>query len=840
MRTFYTLLFAFPLLLSCEKNTENHTIAISWELIKNNYQGESKNLSKFVVENKSSRELNDNWEFYFNYPRSIDTSTVSGKLSIVHINGDFYKMFPCSDWDPLPAGSSMDVEFVSTAWNINKTDAPAGAYFVFDSKSDSILPCNIQVIDFIRDKQTKRSANDKVKVETAQMRYLSNKHIGALESACPIIPTPSLYEMQEGVCSINNNVEFICDNSQMTNELNYLKGELNKLLTDSDKSNGPCKITLKQEANLKTSYVLDIKPEMILILGRNAECVFNGVQSLLAMIPTESYNKKQSSIELKCVHIFDTPAFPYRGLMVDVGRNFQSKDEILKIIDVMARYKLNKFHFHFCDDEGWRLEVKDLPELTEYGSVRKHEGYDKTNLPPSFGSGAFSSASGTGYYSASDFVEILKYAKARHIEIIPEIDVPGHSRAAIKSMEYRYHKYMSEGNSAEAFKYLLTDLDDNSEYSSVQGWTDNVMCVANEATYRFFSKVLETIQKYYAEAGIELKNIHVGGDEVPHGAWLGSPKVKNFAKQNKLKLETDALFHYFMLRLCDTLSTKGITMSGWEEIGVANDKKLGKIAADAIIGRDVVPYVWNTVGGWGSEDLAYKLANAGIDVVMSSVSNIYLDLAYAKDPNEPGYYWGGFNDTKKAWEFTPYDVSQCVKSTPLGKEINWCEGEVSSDDCRPLHRLTERGRKHIIGMQGQLWAENLKSAELLEYCTLPKMLGLAERAWCGHPQWAGNEDAKQRAWSDFAKRVGKHALPRLDKINGGYLYRIPPVGALVDAAKKVHLNVLYPSLTIRYTTDSTEPNASSKLYVEPIDFVTGLKATAFDSRGRSGRTIELH
>ncbi|MFV0346619.1 MAG: family 20 glycosylhydrolase [Bacteroidales bacterium] len=837
MRIFYTFLLAFPLLVSCGKSGADRNITLSWELISNSYQGKSENLSRFIIENKDNSKLEDDWEFYFNYPRAISTKSVTGGVAIAHINGDFYKMFPTSDWKHLRTDESVDVEFTSEFWNINKTDAPAGGYFVFDSKSDSILQCEIKVVDFLRAEQTKRSGSDNVEVETALMRYTSNSEIEGSGALCPIIPTPKVYEPKDGICTIGRNVEVMCDNSRMQNEAAFLKDEFSRLMEGESASQGACKIILKQVANLETSYVLDIKPDMILILGRDSESIFNGIQSLLSLIPNKAYKEKQSKLELGCVHIADTPAFAYRGLMVDVGRNFQTKDEILKTLDLMARYKLNKFHFHFCDDEGWRLEIQALPELTEYGSVRKHDGYDKTNLPPSFGSGAFVSASGTGHYTAADFIEILKYAKARHIEVIPEIDVPGHSRAAIKSMEYRYRNYMEMGDSVKAVEYLLTDFDDKSEYRSVQGWTDNVMNIANDATYHFFTTVVEALDGYYKTAGLDLKNIHAGGDEVPHGAWIGSPQVQEFVKQNDLKLDTDALFHYFMLRLCNNLNARGITMSGWEEIAVANDEKEGKHAAPEMLDKDLVPYVWNTVGGWGSEDLAYKLANVGIDVVMSSVSNIYLDLAYAKDPNEPGYYWGGFNDTKKSWEFTPYDVSKCVIETPLGAPINWCDGASPKEGCRTMVQLTENGRKHIIGMQGQLWAENLKSAELLEYCILPKMLGLAERAWCGQPEWIGSDDAKQQAWSDFVRRVGEYALPRLDNINGAYLYRIPPVGAMVDDSKQVHLNVLYPDLEIRYTTDGTEPNADSKLYSEPLDFVVGMKAAAFNSIGRSGRVV---
>ena len=180
--------------------------------------------------------------------------------------------------------------------------------------------------------------------------------------------------------------------------------------------------------------------------------------------------------------------------MLDVARNFQPKSEIFKVLDVMALYKLNVFHMHLTDDEGWRLEIPSIPELTEVGSKRGHTLDSKHFLPASHGSGGeVDNKTGTGFYSRADFIEILKYANKLHITVEPEIEAPGHARAAVKSMNARYDRLTTEGKKAEAEKYLLSDPGDKSVYSTAQYWTDNVIDVALPSTYNFVETIISEL-----------------------------------------------------------------------------------------------------------------------------------------------------------------------------------------------------------------------------------------------------------------------------------------------------------------------------------------------------------
>jgi hexosaminidase len=247
--------------------------------------------------------------------------------------------------------------------------------------------------------------------------------------------------------------------------------------------------------------------------------------------------------------------------------------------------------------------------------------------------------------------------------------------------------------------------------------------------------------------------------------------------------------------------------------------------------------VWNNVIGWGAEDLPYRLANAGYKVVLSCVGNNYFDLAYVKSPDEPGYYWGGYVDVDKPFYFIPYDYYRSTRENAAGDpaDLAYFSGK---------ERLTDYGRSNIAGIQGLLWGENIKNNESLEYMILPKLLGLAERAWAQDPQWAVEKDTDtarelyDQAWSVFVNTVGKRELPRLDCYHGGFAYRIPPAGAAIEDGK-VFVNIQLPGFDLRYTSDGSEPTARSGKYTGPITGKGLIKIKAFNPLGRGGKTTTI-
>ena len=501
----------------------------------------------------------------------------------------------------------------------------------------------------------------------------------------------------------------------------------------------------------------------------------------------------------------------------------------------MALYKLNVFHMHLTEDEGWRLQIPGLPELTDVGGKRGHTTDTRHNLPPSHGSGGeVDNKTGTGFYTRADFIDILKYADKLHIVVVPEIEAPGHARAAVKSMEARYNRLMAEGKKEEAGKYLLSDPEDKSVYSTAQYWSDNVINVSMPSTYNFVETVTDAIIGMYKEAGVPLTTINWGGDEVPRGVWEKSPAYFALKAKHPEIQSTADLWYYFYGRINKMMKDRGLYLSGWEEMALRKTKLDGQTFY--VPNPDFMPEhpqaeVWNNTLGGGNEDLAYKLANAGYKTVLCPVTNLYFDMAHYKSFDEPGYYWGAFSDIDKPFSFIPYDYFKNSKvdrdGLPLDRSIFIGK-----------QRLTDYGKTNILGLQCAVWGENIKSTERLEYMLLPRLLGFAERAWAPDPAWAAEPNTTKSdslyeiAWVNFLNVLGKRELPRLSYYNGGYNYRVPKPGVMVQDGK-YFANEQFPGLTIRYTADGSEPTEKSPIYNDAVTNTgNGLKFRAFDTKGR--------
>jgi hexosaminidase len=397
--------------------------------------------------------------------------------------------------------------------------------------------------------------------------------------------------------------------------------------------------------------------------------------------------------------------------------------------------------------------------------------------------------------------------------------MPGHARAAIKAMQANQ-------------QYRLNDPDDRSVYTSAQGYHDNVMNPVLESTYRFVERVVGDLVAIHREAGVPLRHLHMGGDEVPAGVWEGSPAVQAYVKAHGLA-SVDDLWFVFYSRVEQILKAHDLPLSGWEEIAVRKTSRDGQrtnIPNPDFAARGWRAYVWNNVPGGGAEDLAYRLANGGYEVVLSPVSNLYFDLAWNQNPEETGLDWGGYVDLRKPFQFIPLDYYRNVRVDPsvfVGKD-----------------RLTAYGRAHVVGIQGNLWSETLGAEGRLEYMLLPKLFGLAERAWAPDPDWARERDPERseslyrEAWSRFVNVLGQRELPRLDREVPGLNYRIPTPG-LKALGGMVHCSVELPGFTLRYTTDGSEPTVRSSLVRGPIPLRGTVRVAAFNTTGRKGHTARL-
>jgi hexosaminidase len=552
--------------------------------------------------------------------------------------------------------------------------------------------------------------------------------------------------------------------------------------------------------------------------------VAHGLQTLRDLMPLPG----AAALSLPELRIVDAPRFGYRGFMLDVARNFHGKETVFKWLDLMARFKLNKFHFHLTDDEGWRIEIAGLPELTTIGAVRGHSAKPGVRLQPAYGSGPDPrDASGSGHYTRADYIEILRYAKARHIEVIPEIEMPGHARAAVQAMEARYHR-LKDAGSRDAARYLLNDLDDRSEYMSAQYFKDNVINPGLESSYTFIEHVVKEIAALHREAGAPLKTIHMGGDELANGAWEKSPASLAWMRKHGLETSAD-LWDYFYERVDAIVRKHGMFTSGWEELAARKTRLDGAaklIPNPRFTRQGFVAYVWNNTTG--AEDLAYRLANAGYDIVLTPVTRAYFDMARNANPEEHGVNWGAYVELDTVYDFSPFDIMRdAPEAARVGKD-----------------RLTDYGKRRVRGIQANLFAETARDPGRIDYLVMPRLAALAERAWAADPEWATAPDPvkagvlHRRAWSGFVNALGQRVLPRLDLDGSNVAYRIAPPGLVLDAGRVLANHVL-PGMLLRYTSDGSDPTPASRPVTGPILEHGTIRVAAFDRKGRRGAIASI-
>ena len=426
----------------------------------------------------------------------------------------------------------------------------------------------------------------------------------------------------------------------------------------------------------------------------------------------------------------DWPDYPVRAFMLDVARNFLPKEQIFTLIDLMGRYRMNTLLLHLTEDEGWSLEIDGLKELTDFGGfhaapLRQPDGsyqMEQALFPSQDGRTGRRKpwGSGTGYYTREDFIEILRYAADRGVSVIPEVDFPGHSAAAIESMAFRAR---SHGDPS----YLLTDPADTSAYMAYQGYMHNVVDVSLPSTYRFIGKVFDEIQRLYEEAGVPLETINISGDEVADGCWLGSPSCRRLKEENGWTT-SQQLWSYFLGRMVDMLSERGLKFAGYAEVvaGTSGD------VLDRIKKNSSFIIIWRPLAEEMGGEMARKLSAEGFKVLLSNGDYTYMDNAYTMHKTEPGLTWGGTTDERKAFSYAP------VKS------------------------------ENILGLEPMLWGDNVYDFETACYLLFPKVFGLFERCW--NALLPEEDDAFDRFYSIVTDRE----LPYLDGL--GISYRRPMVG----------------------------------------------------------------
>ncbi|MEW5288073.1 beta-N-acetylhexosaminidase [Erwinia papayae] len=784
------------------------------------------NRAIITLTNSGEAMTSHDWAIYL--PNIRQTLRVDNdQFRMVHVIGDLTRLEPTEKFKGFAAGESVEIPIINEYWQLFVTDVMPRWYVTSGDASPKIIASTDteDLSSFVEPigEQWKRTPDDKNILMMPGSRFDKNSDVALLpESALrgQIVPTPLQVKVLPGDADLSKGV------SLNLTALSEAKAEAIKqrfkLLGVEENAEGYQIATridqkaLKKQLAVSGAYKLTVGKNKAEVVGYDESGVLYGLQSILSLLPADG------SAVIATLKVSDAPRFAYRGVFLDVARNFHSKDAVLRMLDQLASWKINVFHFHLSDDEGWRIEIPGLPELTEVGSQRCHDLSEQRCLLPQLGSGPENNNHGSGYLSREDYIEIVKYAAARGIQVIPEIDMPAHARAAVISMEARYNRLMKEGKTAEASEFRLLDPTDTSNTTSVQFYDHtSYLNPCLDSSLRFSDKVIGEIQAMHREAGQPLQTWHFGGDEAKNirlgtgysdvsnpvagtgrhdmsredKPWAKSQVCQKMIADGKVE-DMEHLPSYFAAQVSQLVKQHGIEkMQAWQD-GL-KDAEGAKTFATERMGVNF----WDTLF-WGGFDSANDWANKGYEVVISNPDYVYMDFPYEVNPLERGYYWGTrFSDERKVFSFAPNNLPQ--------------NAETSVDrDGNTFSAKSDKSWPGAYGLSAQLWSETVRSDEQMEYMIFPRMLSVAERAWhraawqqdyqAGREYVGGkttfvDQQALLKDWQRFANLLGQRELAKLDKT--GIHYRLPvPGGKIVDG--KLEANIALPGLTIEYSLDA--------------------------------------
>ncbi|XP_076448694.1 uncharacterized protein LOC143285315 [Babylonia areolata] len=803
------------------------------------------------------------WVLYFTQPNLLEPDHYPYPEGVVlpdqgvrfrHIQGGLFSMELDAGFEPIPSGGTKIIRFLSENYSVARTDVLPNWYLAKPGLEPRTVVNTAGekldwVEDFARVNQWKRydyktedaEGHDRYDPYTAAARYRVNEVEDLGRVGKHVLPSPVDMSVREDRHLNLLTKDWVIFSPPAFRSQAVMLGErlgIN-VVTRQPKSHA---IVFREAAVTVTSeggqdlggpeaYSLKVDPgeDMIEITASDPRGAFYGAMTLL--------NLKDEDGKVPEAHIVDAPRYEYRGVMLDVARNFHPVADVLRLLDLMAQYKLNKLHLHLTDDEGWRIQIPGLEELTEVGGRRCHDLDESQCLLPYLGSGPTPTPRGSGYYTVDDYRDILLYAAQRHIQVIPEIDMPGHGHAAIRAMEVRRSHMMAANNRTEAKRFALADEKDTSRYKSVQMFTDNAINPCLSSTYTFVTAVVTALKEAHKDL-MPLTLFHFGGDEVARGAWSNSEACKKLASSpDYLVRGYKDLKEYFGRQVSNITHQFGLDLAGWED-GVM---ERGSVPYDlaTLDNSKVYAFAWDNVWAWGVSNRAYRLANAGFKVVMAQATHLYFDHPYEPDPEERGQYWATrFTSTRKTFSFMPSDLYANADVAGSGDPVK--REELCGEDGKQCTELQKP--ENIAGMQGHLWCEVVRTRQQADYMLFPRLLALAERAW-HEPTWereTTNQEARERErevdWAEFANTLGYRELARLDR--QGVEYRVPLPGAIVSDGRLL-TNVEFPGLAVEYSEDggTTWSEVSEDMALSPGSAI--LLRTRSASGGRYSRQVSV-
>jgi hexosaminidase len=453
----------------------------------------------------------------------------------------------------------------------------------------------------------------------------------AQSSELDIIPKPQEVKVNEGYFLLDENVA-VKGNDPFS--VNYLKEKIKNSTSITlldEKANAQKVIGILIDPNMevkKEGYTLTVTPQEITIKAIDKAGAFYGVQTLLQLFPATIYGKATGweDYKIPAVEIKDYPRFGYRGVMLDVSRTFSPLPVIYNLLDWLSYHKINTFHWHLTDDNGWRIEIKKYPYLTQKGAWR---GPGEV-LPPTYGSGHKRYG---GFYTQAEIKEVIKYAADRNIEIIPEIDMPGHSKSVIGA-------------------YPSVGCDNKTEFVSVNGEVKNVWCVGNEENYKMLDGIIKELAALFPS-----DYIHIGGDEVNMNNWKECSRCKALMEEKQMKHPSE-LQNYFVRRLEKIVNKYGKKMAGWDEILDGGE-----------LMKDTRVYAWRTV------KRGIESVKKGQSTVMQVGEYCYVDMK--QSPLERGHNWAGIVTLEKIYSLDPtgsFNLTPDEEKLVLGPQAGlWTE-----------------------------------------------------------------------------------------------------------------------------------------------------------------------